>query len=325
MRMRSKISAIVLAFAMLVGFGCNSFAKTAPNYSTVPGISDILAFYNVEISSERILFLKGADGIDRYAYIPLKGTGYIIYDTDKSIVIEYSVESDNTYVEKSAKGNIYYIGPLEYYKADGSKMVSLVTGETVGTIETVADIERAINVKTQIASKTAPVMRAASSTEYYISGKVPSYGYNVGGICGANAASMWLKWYDNNVNGNYVPASLTSTSGQTLIKHMASYIPAGSGTGGKIAGGIYSYLKTQGINHFPLSEYANEETVTSAVSGQRRPYSLGLVGHPTYGNHWVTGYGYSQLGVGTIYAIVNDGHGGTGVHIVMSYTDYIVH
>ncbi|WP_461813141.1 hypothetical protein [Faecalimonas sp.] len=43
----------------------------------------------------------------------------------------------------------------------------------------------------------------------------------------------------------------------------------------------------------------------------------------TYKDYWVTGYGYRISG-GTVYAIVNDGHGRTGVSLNLTNADYIV-
>ena len=167
-------------------------------------------------------------------------------------------------------------------------------------------------------------MSIAPRAIQYVTGTVPNYSYNVNGICGATASAMWLKWYDNYVNNSYVPSSLTSSIGVALIQHLVSYIPSNSNAG-QVSSGIYSYLGTQGISHFPYTDYANETTILSAVNGMGRPYILRIAGHPQYTNHWVTGYGYSQPSPGTIFAIVNDGWGSTGIQITMSYAANIVY
>ena len=42
--------------------------------------------------------------------------------------------------------------------------------------------------------------------------------------------------------------------------------------------------------------------------------------HPTYKNHWVTGYGYSDN-----FAVVNDGWGRNGIYINLSYGACLVY
>lgn len=45
-----------------------------------------------------------------------------------------------------------------------------------------------------------------------------------------------------------------------------------------------------------------------------------IKGHPTYNNHWVTGYGYSDN-----FAIVNNGWGSNGIYINLSYGTSLVY
>ena len=131
---------------------------------------------------------------------------------------------------------------------------------------------------------------------------------------------MFLRYYDIYVNGNYVPSSLESSSGIALIDKLVPYIDGATpgSNPGQLQNGIYNYLKSQGINASVNLAYSSIGAIAGRV-GNNEPFVLGLHNHPTYGEHWVTGFGYSG-----IYAIANDGWGNI-VYIDSSYTDYIVY
>ncbi|MCD2491386.1 hypothetical protein LQE92_01930 [Lacrimispora sp. NSJ-141] len=138
---------------------------------------------------------------------------------------------------------------------------------------------------------------------------------------------MWLKGYDNCVNGSYVPNSLSTSNGVALCQHMIQYIDNnwyGGSNPVDVAGGIYKYLKTQGVNHFPTVESSSFALVFSCVSSFNKPYILLIQNHGKYGNHWVTGYGYNDTGSYS-YAVVNDGWGSSGIQINLSYESQIIH
>ena len=79
-----------------------------------------------------------------------------------------------------------------------------------------------------------------------------------------------------------------------------------------------------GIDSSVHLDYVNTGFIVSTVYNDE-PYILGLNNHPTYKDHWVTGYGYMQNSSTVFYAIVNDGWGSTGVHLSMDYTDFIIY
>ncbi|MCI9488119.1 MAG: hypothetical protein HFI64_14375 [Lachnospiraceae bacterium] len=316
---------VLLTIIIINGVVLNSYAQSGLDYSKIPAISDVLSLFNVKVDLERSLYLKDADRADRYIYIPLIETGYIIYDIQLEEVIEFSVETANSYIESARGDELYYTGPLSYYKIIDGTVISLKDHSQMGTIEVLKEIEgMMIFDKQKSVSQTASIKVTPRSIEY-IRGTVPNYSYNPDGICGATAAAMLLKWRDNYMDSRYVPASLTSGDGELLIRHLANnYIPKKSGSV-NVVNGIYDYVRTQGISYLPSREVANITSIVTAVSGQGVPYILGITGHPQYKEHWVTGYGYSQPSSNTIFAIVNDGWGSTGIQITMSYTDWAIY
>lgn len=181
-------------------------------------------------------------------------------------------------------------------------------------------MEKKTVIKKRLASGT---VRANSLQK--IKGVVPNYSYNPNGICGSTAAAMLLRWYDIYVNTKYVPASLVSSSGTSLIKHLVPYID-GENPGskpGEVYSGIQDYCTDQKISHSGGLEAVSSDYIIGRVSSDGVPYIMGLRASSSYGAHWVTGYGYTLSG-STCYAIVNDGHGKTDVSINIVNGDFIV-
>lgn len=163
---------------------------------------------------------------------------------------------------------------------------NLVTGREIGTEEDLHEMEEAIAQQMNTTTRTRSM--AATWGSDTISGTVPNYSYNAGDTCGSTAAAMWLKWYDNNVDGRYVPDSLSTANGQALCKHLIPYIDDNWYYGSNpidVVSGIYDYLKTQGITYWATTELASISMLHSRVTVFNRPYILLLSKEPKYGNH----------------------------------------
>ena len=276
-----------------------------------------------------IKFLKNVEGDNRYIYLPFSTEGYLIYDMDLDIIHEYSTVTGNSYIE--GYNDIYYTSALGYYEKDSDQdniFVEIATGKVIGDYETFSimaeSIDNSIIEKNNI-SGTLREAVFAGNTSGKISGKVPNYSYNPDGICGSTAAGMYLRWYDLNVNGNYVPSSLESSDGVNLIKHLRGYIDGSKpgSTTGDVYSGIISYCSAQGIKHNGGYALVDISYVIGRVDTYETPFILGLYNHPTYKNHWVTGYGFSISG-GSNFATVNDGWANTEVSINLINCDYII-
>lgn len=164
--------------------------------------------------------------------------------------------------------------------------------------------------------------KVAATIVSYISGTVPNYSYNPNGICGATASAMYVRYYDIYRNNNYVPVGLETSTGVLLTIHLSTYIPA-SATVLQVVNGLYSYLLSQGVSSGFFAETATTMNIGSCIANNE-PYIMLITNHPTYGNHYVTGYGYSFNSYAN-YAIVNNGWGSTGIYINLVYANTIVH
>lgn len=275
-----------------------------------------------------IRYLKNAEGDNRYVYLPFSTGGYLVYDIDLNVVHEYSTTSGNPYIEGS--DDVYYTGALGYYEKDTDEndiFVEIPTRKVIGNYDNFSLMAEDINnsiINNTVSSYSQNSVFAVNSSGK-ISGTVPNYKHNPDGICGSTSAAMLLRWYDIYVNGNYVPSSLQSSDGVKLIEHLRSYIDGSKpgSTTGDVYSGIISYCSSQGIKHNGGYAIVDISYVVGRVDTYKTPFILGLNHHPTYGNHWVTGYGYNVSG-GSNYATVNDGWGSTGVSINLINCDYII-
>ena len=131
---------------------------------------------------------------------------------------------------------------------------------------------------------------------------------------------MMLRYLDTYFLGDYVPSSLETSDGIALIQHLVPYLNDPGSTPSDVINGLEDYLDDRNINDDVVFDYAGIGIIMNVVLDSH-PYVLGVHNHPTYDEHWVTGYGYYS----TNYAIVNDGWGSTNVYINLSYTDYMIY
>ena len=255
--------------------------------------------------------------------------GYIIVSLVDFSVPEFSIESNNQYfTERNVK--YYYNGPLVYMKLVGDQVVDLPTSTILGSVADVRnELEQQVieGINTLYGSGTNAISdeearrekialinsNPTRATAGYITGTVPVYSYNTGVTCGATAAAMYLRYYDIYRNSNYVPTWLETNDGDALCAYMIFYIP-GMAQVQDMYNGVYAYLLQQSVTHYFGYDTATFYNVVSSVS-RNEPYILLLYGHPTYGHHYVTGYGYWYNYLNADYAIVNDGWGAHSIII----------
>jgi hypothetical protein len=254
--------------------------------------------------------------------------GYVIINIKDKRIPEFSDESNNKYISETKKN--YYNGALTYLEQGSqNEIIDSKTLETIntnlnpkdiyGTTENIA----ATNLKTKTITKKSILDQSfgnVASSSKTISGTVPNYSYNPDGRCGATASAMMLRYLDINYNGKIVPTKYHNDE-INFIKKLTNYIPVDS-SAYNVYGGIESFENDYGVSNLYLSiEYAQIGQIVSAVNANK-PFVLGLLHHPDYGNHWVCGYGY-YIGQND-YARVNDGWGSTGVDINLAYCDQLI-
>lgn len=263
-----------------------------------------------------------------------KTGGYIIVNVDDESVPEFSPKNNNKYIiDKNTK--YFYNGPITYMQENNGKIIDLKNNSEIGTLEQLksklnekaiyGEAEKKKNLSTNLAESQSLNSAAVYNYSYTISGGVPIYAYNPNGICGSTAAAMYLRYYDYYKNDKYVPLSLSSSDGVNLIKYLVPYIDGSTpgSTPGEVQIGIKNYLSGQGVSASIYLSNFNIGTVAGLVSSNK-PFVAGLSNDPTYGEHWVTGYGYAGNSSGD-FIIVNDGWGGSNIYINTIYNDFMVY
>lgn len=321
--MKKKISllmCLILCVSLFVSVDIKAQEQSV-NLHKVVIVQELLDELNEVGDYVNVKVLKDYDDTERYYYLPFSTGGYLIYDVNLNIIHEYSVCESNAKIDGNSE--VYYGGALVYLIEQNGKFYDLSLEVSIGNKREIIEKSRVIQEKMK--NNFQYSRTSLPATRNTIKGTVPNYSYNPNGICGSTASAMMLRWYNNNVNGKYVPSNLETSDGVALIKHLKSYIDGSTpgSSAGDVFTGIQSYCKKQGVSHAGGFDRITADYIIGRVDSYKRPYIMGLYNHPTYKDHWVTGYGYRISG-GTVYAIVNDGHGKTGVSLNLTNADYIV-
>lgn len=323
--MKNIIKYVLYSLSITALFFCSVPIHAEDNYQNSSDDSIILSFS--KNLNKKLLFqsqkkLKNSEGNERYLYIPFSDNGYLIFDLKLNIISEFSTSSNNYYIDNNT--DVYYLGALSYFVKNNKNYVNIQNKDDVILSDDYKSAEKVIdeNIKNKLNQKNKlPLVNDSQ----YISGSLPNYSYNPDGICGTTSAAMLLKWYDKYVNSNYVPSNLENNQ-TSFIEYLRSYVD-GSVPGTvttDVYSGIISYCSSRGISHpggYSTSDIPSY--IVGRVSTYGTPYCLNLNSVPFGERHWVTGYGYTSSN-GTVFAIVNDGHGHTGVSINSVYSIGIV-
>lgn len=316
----AKIFVPILTMTLLFSTLTNAATKRFSLHE-IASVTSLLQQLGESGDFSNIKILKDYDNSDRYYYLPFSTDGYLIYDRDLDIIHEYSTESRNVTIE--TYNNLYYGGALLYCSLNEDSFYDVSTKEKIGTQHNL--IQSISATKNSMLLKKATPTSVRANTTVKISGTVPNYSYNPNGICGSTAAAMLLRWYDLNVNNKYVPSTLESNTGISLIQYLVPYIERNTRESkpGDLYTGIQEYCSDRKVYHSGGMEVISSNYIIGRVSSDEVPYIMGLRSSSSYGAHWVTGYGYTISG-SNFYAIVNDGHGSTNVSINIVNGDFIV-
>jgi hypothetical protein len=253
-------------------------------------------------------------------YYKAVNTGYVIVNIKDKIVPEFSDESNNKLISESGKN--YYNGPTEV-NDEIDKTIN-EQKEIYGTEEYIKN-EKATTENKSLIKNASPAIGDDFETEANntkkIKGTMPNYSYNPNGICGTTAAAMMLQYLDNNISDKYVPKNLEGDEIK-FIKKLEEYIHAKT-LAHDVLSGMCNFEDKYGVKNMQASvEKSNLGNVVGCVN-DGMPFELSLRKDPKYGYHWVTAYGY-KYNSKSEYAIVNDGHGSTGVNVNLKYSDVFI-
>ncbi len=278
---------------------------------------------DIDISYE--VFQVLYDGDDKVVAVAYKvnSEGYIVIDKENADIVEYNINT-NHYFNFNEEEKILYGGPLSFFKENTNLTCIDVYGKIVE--------KEKISFETRSNLTNLNGMETLSSypDEAYLNNSTATYNYNPDGRCGAVAAAIMLNYYDTYYNSGYIPSSLESSTGVTLIDRLTNnYL--GTGTSYlTMASGLNSYFSDISMSATAVSKSAMFTDVWGKAVEyiyNNKPLVLLLQEAPTYGDHYVVATGYHEFyynGRTRMYQ-VNDGWGSTQANVNDNYAAYITY
>lgn len=248
-------------------------------------------------------------------YYPGAESGYLIVDAETWKPIEYSYNNKLSFFSNSER-KYYYGGPFCYYFEVGNQL----KGRDGSLIEK-SDLH--FDNKAEDFSVSDFAKTTSRATQNIRISHVPrNYTYNPNGICGSTAAAIFLMYYDDYVSDKYVDTAYeVSGTGEKIIKMLVPYIDGSSlgSTAADMVKGLNNYLSKKGFSK--SAKQLSQSRIAEPLSSDR-PVLIDLDRHPTYGEHWVVGYGYNTYREGSstirMYVVVN-GWGDSAAYVDESY------
>lgn len=337
----SRIISLVLSLSIMLSLNSIAFAETSVSSwseKVSAARSTALVFIDDVLKTENytdMFWLKSIDGDNAFMMFVVEGHGYVIVDVLNNTVVEGSTGKHPYFTQKD---EIYFFnGPLNYYQSCEGKLVDLMTNKMYNRNE-LEVVTLKIQQTDEMCARDVVLPRAEGDYTVTISGTVPSLSSNLSDSCGAVAAAMFFRYYDEEVNPNYVETAYQSGGVSLFPNYLYNNYIHGGTYPDELFAGVQEYVNYQKrIHPNSLQELFALTTYTSAkyknyISADR-PVIVGVFDdssdpneHNDYENHWVTGYGYyvrRDPNISTI--IVNYGDGRTGVHLNPGYLDYLIY
>lgn len=323
--MRKNIIRLGYTFLIVIMIMSNKASAMALAGSTDYMTSIENAF---DVTIDRDTFINLYDGNDNvvayiYQLIPI---GYTVISSTTNSVIELCAERNNNYIDFSnIDRKYYYGGPLNYSYETGNKaeVISCLTEEVLDkeSIRFTEATDSAFNSNTDSANSTISRISYVPKTLPY---QTRTYQYNPDGRCAAVAASIYLMYFHDYINSDYVGQSWVTADGVNFINHLTNNYFGVSTSYWDLRDGINEYYDSLGLDATVKSLlYFNVWSQTVSCINNYKPCILLVNGDPTYGDHFVVVTGYFEYA--DYYYIVNDGHGSTNVYLKTGYEVALVY
>lgn len=330
--MKKTISIILIITFLLACIPFNALAgfqsMTLPN--------EIQDFFTSTFSDYTIIDKKPLydvnDNVCAYI-VSLDPVGYIIFNETDVIECSHTVDYP-------IDGNYnYYFGPLQIYKKTDNNYQHLVSKEIVSK-DCIESLDNSFKVKQQTALSNEAESKSSITPRYVSEKTLPyrprTYSYNPDNRCGSTALAITLMYYDDHIDSYMVPdwianADSTGQYFSTLLKPHVEDINSNYGSSAAdLSSGADWYFAYRGVsNQYHSIRMINPtfDAYRTIIDGNK-PVIVLINSHPTYGNHWVVGYGYYYQSYGTsVRRIlwVNDGWGNNGREINFNYVVNLVY
>ncbi len=272
--------------------------------------------------------------------------GYIIIDNDNNI-IEYSPTADSPYINCYDK--TYYAGPLEYYIEKEENYQHIFDEYLELSYDELKDVSKAFDDNIEYNTFNANIedeILPAATGQYYdtkLKYEPRCLDYNTQGTCGSLAATILLFYYYDHIDSAYLSSEWRNNP-SGLHDYLINHIEI-RGNQGDLMGSSVASLRSGLAFALPMISNLKRDSVTVCddttppigiwnhssylINGVNVPYLLLINNHPLYKNHWVLGYGISQLRDGSNmlnrFFIVNDGWGNNNVRIAYGFATGMVY
>lgn len=275
-------------------------------------------------------------------YFGLSNGGYVITNSDGKELIEFTLNKSNINLDS---GKIYYYsGPGELFeKSDSNTVKGMNSKEIISRDKIRCEIKDDNNkdnamkarekVDDLLSSENKDSYGMKVSDKDKLEHSTKRFDYNPDGRCGAVAAAIAMRYYDDYICPKCVRGDEKTANCEKLINvFVGSYLGLSTNYS-TFENGLTRYLSDR---HVKSKAYCllgkNSSTVFSKIRSyikRNRPIIVGLKNHYKYGNHWVVGTGYiitSHPITGKSYFVnVNDGWGNVNVCINNLYIDGCVY
>ncbi|HBP25730.1 MAG TPA: hypothetical protein DD618_02105 [Acholeplasmatales bacterium] len=236
-----KVLFLVMAIVSIIAISGFSQKVNAQNPSAYP--------LGYEIALEKLgqdkLFVEVMDGVndeDRYVLFTGKEVGYLIYDTELEIYIEYSTEDESPFAHTSLPRSKVYAGPTYYLEKSEEKYFDVLNKREVSKFEIEEFSRYNENMSASVlarkeserierfneealaetpepsAPESDPVYELEQTSTLSVEHEIPysfyyenlryNMGVNVDGTCSFIAAGMVLSYYDSVYNDEIVSEEL---------------------------------------------------------------------------------------------------------------------
>lgn len=329
-----KLLSALLSMALCFSVSVPAFAASTPQdeYSVPEYLSEFIANRNEDASVSQIVpMYDSGDAIIAWLYI-LAPTGYIVVDASHEVVVEFSFSNSFSYSEGTM---LYYGGPTQFYQKDGGVFYNVRSDTAVSDGEVAEKSSTFVATTASLIDDADSMPSTLANTPPYSldSDEFQLYDYNPDGRCGSVAAAILLAYYNDNGYSGLVPSEYYNSDVKFtnyLKPHIESLDDTNGSTTSDLVSGLNWYLKQKGFDS-KLAAYSKSNGSFSTYTGKidgGDPVILDLNAEPTYGEHWVVGYGYDYDQIIIKYnqfAIVDDGWGDVDQEINWKYVGDLVY
>lgn len=331
--MKKLLSALLFA-TLCFSISVPAFAASASqiDYSVPEYLSAFIANRNEDASISQVVPMYNTeDTVIAWLYV-LDPVGYVVEDASHEIVVEFSFCNSFNYTEGDT---LYYGGPTQFYQKDSGSFYNVKSDVAVSDGE-VAEKSLAF------ATTTASLIENADSTLSLLANTPPYsldknefqlYEYNPDGRCGSVAAAILLAYYNDNGYSGLVPSTYYNSDVRFtnyLMPHIEGLDAESGSSTNDLVSGLNWYLQQKNFDS-KLAAYSKANGSFSTYTGKidgGDPVILDLDAEPTYGEHWVVGYGYDYdqfIVQYNQFAIVDDGWGDVEISINWKYVGDLVY